>query len=124
MANSLGYELVKAEAEKSVRSKNPDAIDLDMRGRALLLTRYRQGVNLKEVIYAARALFEQALAIDPNNADAFYEVRSSSGDAVKSARSGYGIISDKFSRTVKSVARTNPYPVPLEGLRKAGLPEE
>ena len=70
LANSLGYELVKAEAEKSVRSKNPDAIDLDMRGRALLLTRYRQGVNLKEVIYAARALFEQALAIDPNNADA------------------------------------------------------
>jgi len=69
LANSLGYELIKAEAEKSVRSKNPDAIDLDMRGRALLLTRYRQGVNLKEVIYAARALFEQALAIDPNNAD-------------------------------------------------------
>ena len=26
--------------------------------------------------------------------------------------------------TVKSVARTNPYPVALEGLRKAGLPEE
>ena len=70
LANSLGYELVKAEAEKSVRSKNPDAIDLDMRGRALLLMRYRLGVNLKEVIYAARALFEQALAIDPNNADA------------------------------------------------------
>ena len=70
LANSLGDELVKAEAEKSVRSKNPDTIDLDMRGRALLLTRYRQGVNLKEVIYAARALFEQALAIDPNNADA------------------------------------------------------
>jgi TolB-like protein len=41
LANSLGYELVKAEAEKSVRSKNPDAIDLDMRGRALLLTRYQ-----------------------------------------------------------------------------------
>jgi adenylate cyclase len=70
LANSLGYELVKAEAEKSVRSKNPDAIDLDMRGRALLLMRYRVGVNLKEVIYGARALFEQALAIDPNNADA------------------------------------------------------
>ena len=26
--------------------------------------------------------------------------------------------------TVKSVARTNPFPVALEGLRKAGLPEE
>ena len=35
LANSLGNELIKAEAEKSVRSKNPDAIDLDMRGRAL-----------------------------------------------------------------------------------------
>ena len=56
LANSLGYELVKAEAEKSVRSKNPDAIDLDMRGRALLLTRYRQGVNLKEVVLCGASL--------------------------------------------------------------------
>ena len=29
LANSLGYELVKAEAEKGARSKSPDAIDLD-----------------------------------------------------------------------------------------------
>ena len=29
LANALGFELVKAEAEKSARSKNPDAIDLD-----------------------------------------------------------------------------------------------
>ena len=35
LANSLGYELVKAEAEKGARSKNPDAIDLTMRGWAL-----------------------------------------------------------------------------------------
>jgi adenylate cyclase len=34
LANSLGYELIKAEAEKSVHSRNTDAIDLDMRGRA------------------------------------------------------------------------------------------
>ena len=32
LANTLGYELVKAEAEKGARSKNPDAIDLAMRG--------------------------------------------------------------------------------------------
>jgi adenylate cyclase len=70
LANSLGYELIKAEAEKSVRSKNPDAIDLDMRGRALLLTRYQQGANQKEISHAAQALFEQALAIDPNDPDA------------------------------------------------------
>ena len=36
LANTLGYELVKAEAEKGSRSKNPDAIDLVMRGWALL----------------------------------------------------------------------------------------
>jgi len=70
LANSLRYELIKAKAEKSVRSKNPDAIDLDMRGRALLLTRIQQGANIKEITHAAQALFEQALAIDPNDADA------------------------------------------------------
>ena len=36
LANTLGNELVKAEAEKGVRAKNPDAIDLTMRGEALL----------------------------------------------------------------------------------------
>jgi adenylate cyclase len=70
LANSLGHELIKAEAEKSVRSKNPDAIDLDMRGRALLLTEFRQGANREEIVHAAQALFEQALAIDPNDSDA------------------------------------------------------
>jgi adenylate cyclase len=70
LANSLGYELIKAEAEKSVRSKNPDAVDLVLRGRGLLLTRFRQGANQEEINHTARVLFEQALAIEPNNADA------------------------------------------------------
>ena len=38
LANALGFELVKAEAEKGARSKNPDAIDLTMRGLALVAT--------------------------------------------------------------------------------------
>src|SRR5271156_3940045 len=66
LANSLGNELVKAEAEKGARSKNPDAIDLHMRGWALA----RPSQQTKEKNEAARALFEQALKIDPNNADA------------------------------------------------------
>jgi TolB-like protein/class 3 adenylate cyclase len=70
LANSLGHELVKAEAVKSVRSKNPDAIDLDMRGRALLLSEYRQGANREEIVHAAQALFERAIAIDADNPDA------------------------------------------------------
>ena len=36
LANSLGYELVRAEAEKGSRAKKPDSIDLTMRGAALL----------------------------------------------------------------------------------------
>jgi adenylate cyclase len=47
---------------------NPDANDLVMRGLALM-TNPALFAN-KEKVYAARALFEQALAIDPNNAAA------------------------------------------------------
>src|SRR5271165_5667568 len=66
LANTLGIELVKAEAEKGTRSKNPDAVDLTMRGWALA----RPSQPTKEKNEAARALFEQALKIDTNDADA------------------------------------------------------
>jgi adenylate cyclase len=66
LANTLGTELVKAEAEKGARSKNPDAVDLAMRGWALV----RQAKFTQEANEAARALFEQALKIEPSNADA------------------------------------------------------
>ena len=66
LANSLGNELIKAEGEKGGRTQSPDAIDLFMRGRALLqlypITRDNND--------AARALFERALAIDQNYAAA------------------------------------------------------
>jgi adenylate cyclase len=68
LANTLNLELVKAEAEKAARSKNPDAIDLAMRGWALAPPGPVQ--TTKEKNEAARALFEQVLAIDPNNAAA------------------------------------------------------
>jgi adenylate cyclase len=60
LANALGYELVRVEAAKGARSKNPDAVDLTMRGRALLA---RQPPT-KDDNDTARALFEQALTID------------------------------------------------------------
>ena len=66
LANALGYELVRAEAARGARSKNPDAMDLAMRGRALLA---RQPPT-KDDNRAARAFFEQALQIDPNDPDA------------------------------------------------------
>jgi adenylate cyclase len=68
LANSLGSELVKAEAERGVHSKNPDALDLTMRGWALLWQ--EEWKPTKENNDAVRTLFEQALNIDPNDADA------------------------------------------------------
>jgi adenylate cyclase len=68
LADTLGYELVKAEAAKGAHSTNPDANDLVMRGWALINDPAL--FASKEKVNDARALFEQALAIDPNNAAA------------------------------------------------------
>jgi adenylate cyclase len=65
LANTLRYELVKAEAEKDVRSQNPDAIDLAMRGKALLWPPFT-----KDKTDAAHSLFERALKFDPNSSEA------------------------------------------------------
>ncbi len=64
----MGIELVKAEAEKGAHSKNPDVIDLNMRGWALHWQ--NESKPTKDKNNAALALFEQALKIDPNDADA------------------------------------------------------
>ena len=68
LADAVGQQLVVAEAEKAARSKHPDAIDLTMRGRALIQSMSQQAI--KEQNDAAISLFEQALAIDPNEPDA------------------------------------------------------
>jgi adenylate cyclase len=68
LANALNYELVRAEAETGAHSKNPDVIDLDMRGDEAIY-RFQQQPT-KDSLMAIRALFEQALKIDPNDAAA------------------------------------------------------
>ena len=65
LANTLGYELVKAEAQKSTHSTNPDAIDLTMRGWAALWQ-----PPTKESTASARDYFERAIKLDPQNAEA------------------------------------------------------
>ena len=69
LANALGYELVQAEAEASAHSKNPDAIDLDMRGWAAAI-QWTQQQPTKDSLVAVRAWFDRALEIDPNDTDA------------------------------------------------------
>ena len=68
LTNSLGNELVKAEARGDRRITNLDAFDLTMRGRALSFETTRRAT--RENNNAARALFEQALAINPEDAGA------------------------------------------------------
>ena len=66
LANALRYELGMAEAEKGARAQDPDAIDLAMRGWAVM----PRALPNKEQVDAARPLFEQALKIDPDNSEA------------------------------------------------------
>jgi adenylate cyclase len=65
LANTLGYELARAEAQKSIHSSNPDAIDLTMRGWAAMW----QPLT-KESSASARDYFERAMKIDPQSAEA------------------------------------------------------
>jgi adenylate cyclase len=65
LANTLGYELVKAKGQKSTHSTNPDAIDLAMRGWAA-----HWQPPTKESITLARDYFERALTLDPQNVEA------------------------------------------------------
>jgi adenylate cyclase len=79
LGRSLDLALTRAEAKKG-RSKNPDAVDLTMRAFDVIIRGIdNQGKNLE-----ARALFERALEIDPDDAEAlagiaetyFYEWQS------------------------------------------------
>jgi adenylate cyclase len=67
LANTLGMELVKAEAEKSARSQNPDLVDFNMRGWAMMQQWLRTTKDYNE---EARTWFQKALKIDPNDHDA------------------------------------------------------
>jgi tetratricopeptide (TPR) repeat protein len=71
LANTVDNQLTAAEArraEKASRIDNLDAFDLTMRGRALTFRFIQQPT--RENNDAARAMYEQALAIDPNDAAA------------------------------------------------------
>jgi adenylate cyclase len=71
LADSLNVALTRAEAEKGARSKNPDVIDLTMRGNdSILRALPKPPDEMRDGIHEARAFFERALKIDPNDAEA------------------------------------------------------
>jgi adenylate cyclase len=71
LVGSLGYVLINAEAKKGARSANQDVIDLTMRGWTLIWRAAQQTTNeRRERCNEARALFDQALSIEPDDPDA------------------------------------------------------
>jgi TolB-like protein/DNA-binding winged helix-turn-helix (wHTH) protein len=67
LARALGPELVRAEAGKA-SSKNPDAVDLAIRGWDLVLRANRlPSEDKRETFHQARGLFDRALEINPND---------------------------------------------------------
>jgi adenylate cyclase len=76
LANTLGYELVRAEAQRSRHSTNPDAIDLTMRGWAAI-----QQPATKESTTSARDYFERAIKLDLQNAEAMVGLAYARGRA-------------------------------------------
>jgi len=67
IGNSLGNELFKAEAAKGARSKKPRRGSISLCAAKALL---QEAFGNKDKNDAARALFEQALKIDPNQSEA------------------------------------------------------
>ena len=67
IANTLNLRLTRLESERTMRERrnNPEAYDLTARGWALVYT-----AKKPEAYKAARVLFEQALALDPNAVNA------------------------------------------------------
>ena len=77
LANSLGVELVKAEAFRATRERpnNPDAVDLAMRGTAIM-----NGTESLASVNEAIALFDRALSLDPKNVQALIGLSSALSD--------------------------------------------
>jgi adenylate cyclase len=81
LANSLGVELVKAEALRSMRERpnNPDAVDLAMRARA----RSNSSGDSKSINSDVIDLGERALALDPQNERAMVDLANALTDRVE-----------------------------------------
>ena len=95
LAAQLDTQLIAAEARRSDRSTNPDALDLYFQGMAA----YNAGWS-PEFLTKARALFERALALDPSQIPARYMIASV--DVVAAT----GVMADDRAARLASAERT------------------
>ncbi|UFW76000.1 MULTISPECIES: adenylate/guanylate cyclase domain-containing protein [Bradyrhizobium] len=65
LANTLGAQLIEAEARRAERTLHPDAMDLYFQGRAWLMKGFSP-----ECVAQARSFFERSLESDPGNVEA------------------------------------------------------
>jgi TolB-like protein len=65
LANTLGTQLITAEARRAERVPSPDSMDSYFQG----MVWHNKGFNLNDLV-RAQTYFERALAIDPDNVDA------------------------------------------------------
>jgi len=98
IANALNLRFTRLESERAVRERreNPDAHDLATRGWALIYT-----AKGPESYEAGRALFQQALARDPQAVDALAGIGWTSAVSVLN---GWSDSPDQDSATAKTVA--------------------
>jgi TolB-like protein/class 3 adenylate cyclase len=68
LAGALNAHLVEAEARRAEKVANPDSMDFYFQGLAW----FNKGLN-PDTVAQARALFDRALSVDPNNVDALVD---------------------------------------------------
>jgi TolB-like protein len=71
LANTLGSQLIEAEARRAERTLHPDAMDLYFQGRAWLMKGFSP-----ECVTQARSFFERSLEYDPGNVEAMIGLAS------------------------------------------------
>ena len=69
LSRSVGLQVIDAQAKRSIKSKSPEAVDLVMRGWAVM-----NRPSTKNTLIEARGSFEQALSVDPHNIDALAQI--------------------------------------------------
>jgi adenylate cyclase len=96
LARTLQIELVSAEAQRSLhdRPRNPDAIDLTMRGWPLFNQSFTKANQ-----HEALALFDQALTLDPTSADAL--AAAAFTEATSYANRWYDPNADRYTRAMQ-----------------------
>jgi TolB-like protein/class 3 adenylate cyclase len=97
LANALNAELIALEARRAEQSPSPDSMDLYFQGTAWA----NKGLN-PENFAKARACFERALALDPDNVDALVGQARIDAEMV-----GGGLADDRAARLASAEATLN-----------------